>query len=98
MWVIESRSGRGILRPGEISVRGRADPLPEWSFTTSARPVHHGAAEPLLQANLYAVYGTASAGTGIPHFAEPVDDPQADDAQPVPDGVAAGRPGAAGPA
>ena len=31
-------------------------------------------------------------------FAEPVDDPQADDAQTVPDGVAAGRPGAAGPA
>ena len=31
-------------------------------------------------------------------FAEQIDDPQADDAQPVPDGVAAGRQGAAGPA
>ncbi len=31
-------------------------------------------------------------------FAEPIDDPHADDAQPVPDGVATGRPGAAGPA
>ena len=29
-------------------------------------------------------------------FAEPIDEPQTGDAQPVPDGVAAGRPGAAG--
>ena len=42
------RSGRGILRPaGEIGARSRPDLLPEWSFTTSARPAHHDAAEPL---------------------------------------------------
>ena len=65
---ISVRSGRGILRPaGEIGVRSRPDPLPEWSFTTSARPAHHGAAEPLLQANLCAVYGAASIGAGIPY-------------------------------
>ena len=45
---VSVRSGRGILRPaGEIGARSRPDLLPEWSFTTSARPAHHGAAEPL---------------------------------------------------
>ena len=44
-----------------------ADPIASWSFTTSARPAHHGAAEPLLQANLCAVYGAASIGAGIPY-------------------------------
>ena len=65
---VSVRSGRGMLRPaGEIGARSRPDLLPEWSFTTSARSAHHGAAEPLLQANLRAVYSAASAGTGIPY-------------------------------
>ena len=46
-------------------MRSRPDPLPEWSFTTSAHPAHHGATEPLLQANLHAAHGAASAGAGV---------------------------------